>query len=55
MTESLVIFGLLSVGAIAFAVCFALFVADMAMMRIKGEAVARGHAKVEQGEWEWKE
>ena len=35
------------------ALAFAVFVADQVILRIKGEAVERGHAQVHDGEWEW--
>lgn len=37
------------------ALAFGVFVADLVIMRIKGEAVERGQAHVIEGRWEWKE
>lgn len=34
---------------------FAIFIADLVIMQLKGEAVERGYAHVRDGEWEWKE
>jgi hypothetical protein len=31
------------------------FIQDMHIMKIKGEAVARGYAEVESGLWRWKD
>lgn len=34
---------------------FCIFVQDLIIMQIKGEAVRRGYATIEDGEWNWKE
>ena len=40
-------------AGLAAVIAFGFFVMDMVILRIKGEAVARGQAHVVAGEWGW--